>query len=212
MDKNGQCKSAMFKCPGFDDGHWCHHFDLGKVGNDQASAIRCTCPIRFLSIEYDIPQAYWAATVNESSKVLLNTITVANQCNPAEVNNCPNEEADNIETITETFQHSWSNVFSVGVTYSEGASVTLGAGDLAFGSTGAGLSFQDSQSPGGFVEIDQTVESLDKCIATPMTSVTCKFFFYEATIEVGYTMYWKNSPSTRGTYKARGNVIRMIAV
>ena len=46
------------------------------------------------------------------------------------------------------------------------------------------------------------------CIAKPMQSVTCKYIAYKASIEVGYTVNWKNaSPKwlqSRGTYKGKG--------
>ena len=99
---------------------------MGVVGNDEASAVKCTCPVEFVSIEYDTLPANWSPIKNEASKSLKNEITVVNQCDPAKAEYCPNEEEDHRESITKKFQHNWSNVFSMGLTYTEKASVKLG--------------------------------------------------------------------------------------
>jgi hypothetical protein len=51
-------RGYYFKCPGMDNGNWCH--SLGYVGNDETSSIKCTCPVDFDYIVYDVPPSQWA--------------------------------------------------------------------------------------------------------------------------------------------------------
>ena len=62
----------------------CNHSNLGTVGNDQASTIKCTCPVEIDRIEYDTLKQNWILELKddpESSQ--LNLQTVINNCNPA---------------------------------------------------------------------------------------------------------------------------------
>ena len=93
-------------------------------------------------------------------------------------------------------EHNWGTVFKAGVSYTEGASAEfMGFG----GSESITVSVSVEQSTGGSYEKDQTVTSTESCIAKPMTRQTCQYIAYKGTIEVGYTIYWKNASPTRGT-------------
>ena len=212
MDENDECNSRKFQCPGYDDGHWCHLFDLGEVGNDQASAVRCTCPVEFLSIEYDIPRADWIKNVDENaSPVKLTQVSVENDCNPAEMASCSDQQIEFNESFEKEAEHNWSVGFSEGVTITSEASIDFGEVGFSAG-VSVSYSFEANQSAGWSDSTAQTIQTDVPCVAPPMTTVTCDVFAYEATIEVGYTLYWKNMAPTRGIYKAKGHIVRMIAI
>ena len=101
-----------------------------------------------------------------------------------------------------TTQHSWGRVFRAGASYTVGM-------ELSFeGIGGASQSFTVSkereESTGGMYQRSQEVSFTQKCTAKPMTRVTCQFIARQGTIEVGYTIYWKNGRKTRGTYRGQG--------
>ena len=72
-----------YTCPGYEYGHWYQKNDLGTVGNDNASTIKCTCPVDFDRIVYDTPHNDWALDLDPNSGIQLNLQTVQNSCNPA---------------------------------------------------------------------------------------------------------------------------------
>ena len=41
--KDTESRGSSHICAGYSDGNWCHHYDLGAVGNDEASTIKCNC-------------------------------------------------------------------------------------------------------------------------------------------------------------------------
>ena len=174
---------------------------MGTVGNDETSTIKCSCPVEFVSIEYDTPQADWVLDLDSSSAVLMDQITVTNTCNPAIVSQCSDLTQSSTQSTTVKSVHNWGYVFKAGVSYTAGASAEF----MGFGaSESITVSAEVSQSNGGSYEKDQTVTSTETCIARPMTQETCQYIAYKGTIEVGYTIYWKNASPTRGTYKGQG--------
>ena len=105
------------------------------------------------------------------------------------------------DSTTLKSQHNWGHVFKAGVSYTETAKAEF----EGFGvDSPVTFSVEESLSTGGFKEIDQTITSTETCTAKPMTRVDCKYMAYKGTIEVGYTIYWKNSTPTRGVYKGEG--------
>ena len=195
-----ESRGDYFTCPGDDDGDWCHSNSLGTVGNDKASTIKCTCPVEFESIEYDTPREDWDLDLDWTSAVVIDELVVTNTCNPA-YTLCSDTTLSSTQSKTVKAEHNWGYVFKAGVSYTPGASASfIGVGD----SEPITISAEVPQSNGGSYEIDQTVSSTrTKCVAKPMTKVNCKYFAYKGTIEVGYTIYWKNASPTRGTYRGQ---------
>ena len=128
-------------------------------------------------------------------------MTITNTCNPNYVNGCTDRVGESSRSRTVTNQHNWGKVFRAGVSYTYGV-------EAAFKGVGASQSvtvnMEKEKSTGGFYETSQTVSSTQKCSAKPMTSVTCQYIAYQGTIEVGYTITWKNAAKTRGTYRGQG--------
>ena len=174
---------------------------MGSVGNDEASTIKCSCPVEFESIEYDIPGEDWALDLDSNSAIIMDQMVVTNTCNPAYIAECPDLSQTSSESIAVKSQHNWGIVFKEGVSYTAGASAEfMGLG----ASESITVSVSVEEDTGGFYEQDQTVTSSENCIAKPMTRQTCQYIAYKGTIEVGYTIYWKNASPTRGTYKGQG--------
>ena len=173
---------------------------MGTVGNDEASTIKCKCPVEFESIEYDTPQEDWVLDLDGASGIVMDELSVYNTCNPAFVS-CTDMTLSSTQSTTVKSQHNWGYVFKAGVSYTAGASASF----MGFGaSESITISAEVSQSNGGFYERDQTVSSTQNCVARPMTRVNCRYTAYKGTIEVGYTIYWKNAAPTRGTYSGEG--------
>ena len=82
----------QFTCDGRNGGKICHSYDLGSVGNQEASSIKCTCPKEFDYIEYDIPRHDWTLFVDGRTQIEIDTLVVENTCNPDEAG--PNGCAD----------------------------------------------------------------------------------------------------------------------
>ena len=81
-----------FTCDGRNGDRQCHSYDLGSVGNQEASSIKCTCPKEFDYIEYDIPRHDWTLFVDGQTEIEIDVLTVTNDdCNP---DNAPNGCAD----------------------------------------------------------------------------------------------------------------------
>ena len=57
--------------------------NLGAVGNDEASTIKCTCLENIRDIVFDTPPSKWVPTVDKSSGKQLQSKTAINRCNPA---------------------------------------------------------------------------------------------------------------------------------
>ena len=72
----------QFTCDGRNGGKICHSYDLGSVGNQEASSIKCTCPKEFDHIEYDIPKHDWTLFVDGRTQIEIDTLVVENTCNP----------------------------------------------------------------------------------------------------------------------------------
>ena len=71
-----------FTCDGTNDEIDCHSYDLGSVGNQKTSSIKCTCPKEFDYIEYDIPRHDWTLFVDGQTQIEIDTLVVTNTCNP----------------------------------------------------------------------------------------------------------------------------------
>ena len=127
---------------------------------------------------------------------------VDNTCNPRLTNGCTDYLGESTVTETFTSQHSWGKVFRAGASYTVGMEVSF----EGFGGASQSVTVSEEQekSTGGFYETSQEVSFTQKCSAKPMTRVTCQFLAYKGTIEVGYTIYWKNGGKTRGTYRGKG--------
>ena len=174
---------------------------MGTVGNDETSTIKCSCPVEFESIEYDTPQADWVLDLDSNSAINMDQMIVTNTCNPAIISQCADLSQTSSESVTVKSVHNWGYVFKAGVSYTAGAKAEF----MGFGaSESITVSAEVSLSNGGSYEKDQTVTATETCIAKPMTRQTCQYIAYKGTIEVGYTIYWKNASPTRGTYKGQG--------
>ena len=175
---------------------------MGRVGNNQASTIKCSCPVDFDRVEYDTPRQDWVLELDSASGIMLDEMTAYNPCDPTIFgDSCSDVELQSSESTTVKVQHNWGNIIKAGVSYSATASAEfLGMGAKQTFT----VSFEYSHTWGGFHEEDQTLSSTKTCIAKPMTSVTCQYVAYKGHIEVGYTIYWKNASPTRGTYKGEG--------
>lgn len=139
-------------------------------------------------------------SLDVNSAVHLHHLTATNPCNPAYVA-CTDVEHQSTESITLKSQHNWGHVFKAGVSYTAGASASFEGLGVNESIT---MSVEESWSTGGFKETDQTISSTQKCTAKPMTIVDCQYIAYKGSIEIGYTIYWKNSSPTRGVYKGVG--------
>ena len=78
QDRNKEGKD--FTCQGKYHYETCHRYDLGQVGDNEASSIRCTCPREFDYVRYDIPTQNWKLDVNENDGIQIDQITVRNPC------------------------------------------------------------------------------------------------------------------------------------
>jgi len=210
MHANGGCQIEIwkdynasgdyFKCPGYDNGYWCHGNSLGSVGNDEASSITCKCPVEFLSIVYDTPQSDWDLDLDGTSVQLIH-LTLENGCDPAVVGDCPDQSYQWSESKTLTSERNWGNVFKKGVSYTENASASFEGFGVSESIT---MTAEESWSTGGSKSVSQTVSSTTPCVAPPKTRVNCQYMAYKGTIEIGYTIYWKNAEPSRGTYIGEG--------
>ena len=82
---------ADFTCQGKYHSDTCHHYDLGRVGDDEASSMTCTCPREFDYVEYDIPTKNWVLTVDENDGVEIDQVTVRNPCYSG--GHCPDQSS-----------------------------------------------------------------------------------------------------------------------
>ena len=85
-DKRGN----QFICQGKDQSDVCHRHDLGAVGDNEASSIRCTCPREFDFVKYDIQPQDWELGVNENDGIEIDQVRVRNTCFTG---NCPPQES-----------------------------------------------------------------------------------------------------------------------
>ena len=69
-----------FTCQGKYDDETCGRYDLGRVGDNKASSITCTCPREFDYVEYDIPPKNWVLTVDENDGIEIDQVVVRNPC------------------------------------------------------------------------------------------------------------------------------------
>ena len=56
----------------------------------------------------------------------------------------------------------------------------------------------------------ETEEYEMTCRAEPMTNTTCTMMQYKGYFNVGYTIFWKNYPETRGFYEASGTIVDIV--
>lgn len=201
-------KGDSFTCPGYDDGYTCHYNSLGEVGNDKTQCVKCTCPVDFLSIEYEQDRADWVLDLNMASGYSVDILIAENRCNPDTVkpHQCSDIELQSSQSKTVQSQHSWGYIFKAGVTYSASASLKL----EGFGvKTSESFTVEQSLSTGAVYTASETISSSQKCVAKPMTKVTCRYVAYEGEIEVEYTINWKNHAPTHGTYRGHGWTLRL---
>ena len=128
-------------------------------------------------------------------------MTITNPCNPSYINGCADRVGKSHRKREVINQHNWGTVFRAGVSYTYGV-------QASFKGVGASQEFtvnmEKEKSTGGSYTTSEEVSSTQICSARPMTSVTCQYIAYEGTIEVGYTITWKNAAKTRGTYRGKG--------
>ena len=79
-----------FTCQGKDQSDVCHRHDLGAVGDNEASSIRCTCPREFDFVEYDIQPQDWELDVIENNGIVIDQVRVRNPCYAG---GCPPQES-----------------------------------------------------------------------------------------------------------------------
>ena len=86
-DKGGN----QFICQGKDQSNVCDRYDLGAVGDNEASSITCTCPREFDYVEYDIPTKNWVLTVDDNDGIEIDQVIVRNPCYTG--GNCPDQSS-----------------------------------------------------------------------------------------------------------------------
>ena len=110
--------------------------------------------------------------------------------------------SDIVETFsvatTMTTKHDWGPIFKKGVSYRPTSSISV-AGFKVYRKFDL-----ENASNGTLEEEKEDIISIEICTAPPMTEVNCRIMVYKTTIEQRYTIYWKNSASTRGIYKFEG--------
>ena len=87
-DKGGQ----DFICNGKYNYEVCGKYDLGRVGDNEASSVSCTCPREFDYVEYDIPTKNWVLEVDENDGITIDRVVVRNSCYSSS-GNCPNQSS-----------------------------------------------------------------------------------------------------------------------
>ena len=175
---------------------------MGTVGNDEASTIKCSCPVEFERIEYDTPTDQWVINRDAGATgVIIQEIILPNKCNLADQSRCSSISLDPSLSITRKSYHNWGHIFKAGVTYSAEASASLEGLGVKESIT---ISAEESISSGGSREQDQTISAQGKCIAPANSKATCRYMAYKGTVEVDYTIYWKNASPTRGKYIGAG--------
>jgi len=193
-----------FTCPGLDNGNWCHHSSLGYVGNDEATTISCTCPVDFDYIEYDVPQDQWDSIGTDTSAPArqIDKIELVNSCN-LDPDRCSDTmlTLDPTRSITTSSSHNWGHIFKAGVSYTAGASASFEGMGIEESIT---ISADTEDSEGGSHEKTETMSATGSCKAPPNSKAHCLYMAYQTEIKVGYTIHWKNSSPTRGTYQAVG--------
>jgi len=202
-----------FTCPGGTriGGNWCHHNSLGRVGNDEATTIECTCPVEFDRIEYDDPKGFLDLEM-ESTGIQIDEHIVENPC-PYEEKMwplmCSKQTYSTSEAITKVTQHSWGRMIKNGVTFTGSFGFKV-EGVGKFSATVA-YNHEETQSYGGSYSDSVTITNNKICSAMPGTTVRCLYMAYRGTIEMGYTIFWKNATPTRGTYYGEGWKSKLIA-
>jgi len=188
-----------FTCPGLDNGNWCHHGSLGYVGNDEASSIKCTCPVEFDHMVYDTSPDQWSSILKKEPGIEFDQITVTNKCDLGAERCHENHHQDPTKTITKTSTHNWGHIFKVGVSYTAEAGATVEGLGLKESIT---FSAEETSSTGGSYSTTETYTASGTCVAEPNSVATCTYFAYKTKLKVGYTIYWKNASPTHGTYEA----------
>ena len=132
--------------------------------------------------------------------MVVDEVTVYNPCNPA-FTSCGDFSHTSPKSLTVKTEDNWGYIFKAGVSYTAGASASL----MGFSaSEPITISAEEPQPNGGSYEKDQTLSATQSCVAKPMTRVICNYTAFKGTIEVGYTIHWKNASPSRGTYKGQG--------
>lgn len=131
----------------------------------------------------------------------MDQLTSYNNCNPKSVSDC-NDVVKSSRSITVKAEDDWGHVFKGGVVYKAGTSASL----MGFGASEpiiipARVSKSGLQSP--IYQRDQLLSATHRCVAKPMQVVSCTYMAYKGTIEVGYTIFWKNASPTRGIYRGK---------
>jgi len=188
-----------FTCQGKYHYETCDRYDLGQVGDNEASSISCTCPREFDYVEYDIPTKNWVLTVDENDGIEIDRVTVRNPCYSG--GHCPDQSLISTQTKTVTSSHNWSRVFEHGLSYSVETSATFEGIGLKEDVT---LSVDESFTNGGSITKSETLSSTRPCVASQHTKVICTYMAYLGKIKVGYTIHWKDGSTTRGIYQGEG--------
>ena len=179
---------------------------MGYVSNDEASSIKCTCPVEFDRIVYDIPTDQWVLDLDYNTGVAVEEIRVPNECNLDDITQCADASVTPTISISKRTEHNWGNIFKAGVSYTAEASATF----EGFGAKESiTISAEASRSTGGSYAEDVTYTATTSCTAPPNSVTTCRYMVYKGTIEVGYTVYWRNASPTYGAYKGQGWRIEM---
>ena len=95
--RNKEGKAA--KCDGKYRYKICRRYDLGRVGDNEASSIQCTCPRDFDYVTYDIPSRHWKLDYNENDGIEIDEVIVRNPCYGG--GSCPNQS---VSSTREKFQ------------------------------------------------------------------------------------------------------------
>ena len=201
-------KGDSFTCPGYDDGYICHYNSLGEVGNDKTKCVRCLCPAEFLSIEYDTDRNDWVLDLDMKSGYSVDILIAENRCNPDTISpqECSDIELLSSQSKTVQSQHNWGFIFKEGVSYKLETSAKLDGFGVSEAMT---FNYETSVSTGAVYTDSQTISSTQKCVAKPMTKVTCRYVAYQGEIVVGYKINWKNHAPTYGTYRGHGWTLRL---
>ena len=175
---------------------------MGKVGNDRASSITCSCPLDIDRITYDSPRDKWKLQFDDSKAINIDEIQLTNNCDSRNSEICSDDETNSEREISVTTQHNWGTIFKAGVSYTATASVELeGIGGMETSYT---TSFETEKQTGGSHETGKTIKSSLKCVAKPGTKKTCRQLALKGVVEMGYTIWWTNGRSTKGKYIGEG--------
>lgn len=188
-----------FTCQGKYHAETCGRYDLGRVGDNEASSISCICPREFDYVRYDIPTRNWKLKYDENKGITIDQVTVENPCYYG--GNCPNQSHVSSQTKTVSSSHNWSRVFEQGLSYTAGASATFEGIGMSQSVT---MSVKETYTNGETRTSSETLSSTEPCVAGSHTRVICTYVAYPGKIKVGYTIHWKDRSTTRGSYEGEG--------